>query len=86
MRALSEVNGNWHAAERQRRDHRLIGGRELGEQPFDRVPEQRAAPRVEGFLIDDEDEAAAGVDAVVGAIGRVALGPVHWATAAGERS
>ena len=60
----------WHAAERQRRDHRLIRGRELGEQPVDRVPEQWAAPGVERFLIDHEDEAPAGVDAGIRAIGR----------------
>ena len=59
-----------HAAERQRRDHRLIRGRELGEQAVDGVPEQWAAPRVERFLIDHEDEAPAGVDAGIRAIRR----------------
>ena len=84
-RALSEVNGNRHAAERQRRDHRLIRGRELGEQPVDRVPEQWAAPRVERFLIDHEDEAPAGVDAGIGAIGRRHARRCIGRTPAGER-
>ena len=70
MRAVSDVKGTHDAAKRKRGDHRPVGRRELGEQPFDRVPEELLASGDERLLIDDEHETAAGRDVVVGAVGR----------------
>jgi hypothetical protein len=52
-------------AERQRHDHRAIRRRELCEQSFNRIPEERLASGGKGLLIDDEHDASAGRHVVV---------------------
>ena len=58
-----------HAAERQRRHHRAIRGRELGDQSLDRVAKELLATGAERLLIDDHDESPPGGNIVVGAVG-----------------
>src|SRR5262249_35604107 len=55
-------------AERKRGDHGGVERRQLRGEAFDGASQLRFAPRAEGFLIDDENEATARADVVVGAV------------------
>jgi len=57
-----------YTAEGQCRHHRLVGRRELAEKTVNRLSEQLCPAGIERFLIDDEDEAPAGVDAGIRAV------------------
>jgi hypothetical protein len=62
--------GQPHPAKRQRRDHGLIGRRELRQQALHRVSKELFATRAERLLVDDKNETAACRHAVVRAVGR----------------
>src|SRR5262249_17216742 len=65
------------APKRQRADHGGVERSQLRGQAFNRASQLRVAPGAEGFLIDDENEAAPRADAVIR--------PVRWRDARSGR-
>jgi hypothetical protein len=59
-----------HAAKWKCGDHGAVARRQLPDEAFDRISEEKFATAFEGFLIDDQDEATACRDAVVRPVGR----------------